>query len=493
MIATLRRPALLGALTLALFLAAAPAQGAESGPEDLAALADGQRPATAALQKLIDSSEGLVSIPAGAFLLDAPLVVNLPNSGYRSITGSGGATRLVAAFAGPAIRIQGDHQGTAMPGSVEQHTWDRERMPIVGDLEILGAHEEADGIELVRTMKCIIRNVLIRKCRYGIHLVERNRNIVIAGSHIYDGGDTGIFLDNCNLHQFNITGNHISYNKRAGIRQFNGDVHNVHIVGNDIEYNSGSAESSGEIVLEAHEAAVSEYTIAGNTIQARPENAGANILIAGGVKDAPHTATLIAITGNVIGDRDTNIALTRASKVTIAGNTVYGGKSLNLRLLHCSSIVVDGNTIGTRPSKYAQHDLHTDGILLENCTGCLLSDNIVSEHRYGDANRGGAITLLDSRGCRISGCQISNPGFRGVHVAGGADCVVSDNSVSAPAASTLCAAIQVSDGGRGHLVQNNWISTALRRPIALAPGTAKSRNNTLVRATQTVETPAKAP
>jgi len=477
---------------LSWLLLALASHGQDAAVTELQGLADGQRPATAVLQRLIDESEGLVSIPAGTFLLDAPLRVDLSVRGYRSIRGADGATRLVVDCAGPALEIVGDHQGTAHPDSVEDHTWEKERLPIISGLEILGKHDQADGIALVRTMKCIIRNVLIRRCRYGIHLVERNRNVIIADSHIYDCTDTGVFLDECNLHQINILGNHISYNKRAGIRQLNGDVHNVQITGNDIEYNTGSAESSGEIVLEASEGLISEYSITGNTIQARPENPGANILISGTLENAPYAARVVTISGNIIGDRDKNIALSRASKVTITGNTIYGGKTLSLHLQQCGNVVVNGNNIGTRPSMHTVHEIHDDGILLEDCTDCLLTDNILSEHRFGNQEQGGAVTLLNAQRCRVSDCQIIHPRIRGVHIVGGMGCVVSDNTIMAPATEDFRAAIEISGTGRAHLVQNNWIGSALAEPIVIEGSSGESRNNTLVSSEETEAPPAPA-
>ncbi|MBX7256809.1 MAG: right-handed parallel beta-helix repeat-containing protein [Candidatus Hydrogenedentes bacterium] len=467
-------------IAAACMLIIGPLCAAEPALEDLKAFADGKRPATAALQKLIDESDGAVTFPAGTFLIDAPLRVDLTVLGFRSLRGAEGTTRLLADLSGPAIQIVGSHNGTAAPESVEEHIWDKERFPVISGLEIVGKQEQADGIELVRTMKCTIRNVLIRRCRYGIHLVERNRNIIISDSHIYDGTDTGIFLDNCNLHQMNITGNHISYNKRAGIRQFNGDVHNVQIAGNDIEYNFGSEETSGEIVLESPDSLISEYAITGNTIQARPENPGANIYLAGSEQNAPGASRVIAITGNIIGDRDKNIVLTRTSKTTIAGNTIYGGNTLSLHFQQCANIVLNGNNIGTRPSAHAQRDSYTDGILLENCADCLITDNIVSEHHQGDATSGGAITLVDSRHCRVSDCQILRPKFRGVHLIGGVGCVVSDNSITAPDSGEFVAAIAVSGKGRAHMVQNNWIATTLSIPVVIDEGTCTLRENTTV-------------
>lgn len=472
------RPFLLPAAVC--LLAAFAGAGQDAAPS-LAELADGTRPATAALQRMIDDSTGLVELPAGTFLLDGPLVLDLPRLGWRSLRGADGATRLVVAHAGPGILVQGDHQGTANPATVQDHTWDKERFPSVSGVEILGAHPEADGIVLSRTMKCVVRGVLVRKCRHGVRLVGRNRNTLIADAHIYECLDTGVFLDACDLHQVNITGSHISYNGRAGVRQFNGDVHNVQISGNDIEYNAGAEGGlpAGEIVLEAPEGIISEYSITGNTLQARPQNPGANLLVLGAEDNAPHAARTMAVSGNVIGDRDKNIVLSRACRVTVTGNTVYGGAALNVHLDRCANIALSGNNIGSRPFSHNAADPHVDGVLVEGSDSVLLSGNILSGHRYGTPERGGCVTLVNTRACRVTGCQILHPRVRGVHIAGGTGCVVSDNTITAPdTGEGFLAAVELSGDGRDHLVQNNWISGGSAPAIISDPARGEVRNNT---------------
>src|SRR5205085_11225813 len=55
-------------------------------------------------------------------------------------------------------------------------------------------------------------------CRHGIHLVKRDRNVIVADCHIYNNTGAGIFFDGVNLHQTNVHGNHISYCKQGGVR-----------------------------------------------------------------------------------------------------------------------------------------------------------------------------------------------------------------------------------------------------------------------------------
>jgi hypothetical protein len=177
--------------------------------------------------------------------------------------------------------VIGDHQGTAWPSSVQPHTWDKERFPTINGIEIIGEHPDAVGIELRKTMKCVISQVLIRRCRIGVHLVERNRDFLLTDSHLYDNHEIGLFFDRCNLHQIIVQGCHISWNKVAGIKSLGGDVHNLQIVGNDIEYNNATSglgslqpicrsirriRKSGSTRPTASSASV---TISGNTIRDR--------------------------------------------------------------------------------------------------------------------------------------------------------------------------------------------------------------------------------
>ena len=431
------------------------------------------------LQRLVHTSKGLVKIPAGSYTITKPIVVDLTQTGFRGIRGAGGATRIIMIGAGPAFRIVGNHQGTADPNSFKDRTWEGERFPVISDIEILGKHQKADGIALFRTMQCTIQNVSIRDCRYGIHLQERNRNVLIANSHIYNGRDTGIFMDKCNLHQINIIGNHISYNKRAGIRQLDGDVHNVQITGNDIEYYWGSNETSGEIVLEAPEGIISEYTIASNTIQALAQNPGANIYVVGAKKDSPFAARLLSITGNVMGSRNKNLYIENASKVTVTGNTIYGAVTYNTHIKSSQGLVLSSNTIGTRPSAHWGAERYTDGVLFEQSSDCIINGNIMNGLLSGSKEGGGSVHLKGSDYIRIADNQIVNPKYRGIHIEGGEACVVSDNTIAERDEAQMISAIEVSGKAQGHLVQDNLLRSSLRSPIDVQTGSAQVRENVI--------------
>ena len=418
-----------------------------------AAAGDGVSDDTSALQEAANEG-GVIELRAGTYRITQPIILDTTRQGYAGIRGPMGAARIVMEGPGPAIRVVGGHEGTADPGSVRDHTWDRERFPVLSGFEVLGAHPEADGIELERTMQALIDGVLIRKCRYGVHLVIRNRNVIVAHCHIYDCGDSGIFMDDCNLHQFNIIGNHISYCARAGIRQWNGDVHNVQITGNDIEYNAGSTEGmSGEIVLENPDSGmISEYTIASNTIQARPEHPGANVVIAR--RDGDGSIGCFSITGNVLGSRDRNIYACHAERaLTITGNTIYCGVACNVHLESCAHVNVSGNTVLYSHANFGDRN----GILLEDCRACRIDGNIVRAKEAGSPERGGDVTLLRCRDIMVTGNQILSPKYRGAYLEDCTRCRVSDNVVVADEGNGdgLVAASAVAGGVGNHIMHNS--------------------------------------
>ena len=432
------------------------------------AVGDGIADDTDALQHAIDEGDGVLELSKGTYRITRSIVLDSRKHGYLGVRGEQGTARIVMAGAGPALQIIGDHQGSATPESFKPHTWDRERMPMVSGLEILGEHPEADGIELLRTMQATIQNVLIRRCRYGIHLVERNRNFVLNAAHIYDCHDTGVFFDQCNLHQVIIAASHISYCKRAGIRQLNGDVHNIQITGNDIEYNSGyegaGQELTGEIVLEAPDGIISEYTIASNTIQATLDAPGANVMILGKAEDLASGIRLIAITGNVLGSRDRNIVIEHGSRISITGNTIYGGQQLNCEFRHCRYITFGSNSCFSRPASYASDT--TDGILLDNCVGCSLVGNVLNDCRLGDEQSGGAITIRDSSSIDISASQILNPHARGIDVINSSRCNISGNSIhETDETKRMLAAIRVTGQGAGNWVHGNSVGAGSQGDI----------------------------
>ncbi|HEY8503314.1 MAG TPA: glycosyl hydrolase family 28-related protein, partial [Gemmataceae bacterium] len=293
---------------------------------DFGAKGDGKTDDTLALMHAVEKGDGHVVLPRGEYLITRPVVVPLEKVGRTAISGEGGTAKVIMAGAGPAFHLVGTHQRNAAPGNVEPGVWQRERMPTLRELEIEGRHPKADGVRLEGVMQPTLQGLLIRRCRHGIHLVKRDRNVLIADCHVYDCSGVGIFLDGVNLHQTVIHGNHVSYCKQGGIRVAGSEVRNIQICGNDIEYNyDPQAETSADVLFDCREGTVREGTIVGNTIQARESPNGANVRLQGVGRESPNAVGLLAITGNLLGSEETVLHLQSCRGVVVSGNSIYSG------------------------------------------------------------------------------------------------------------------------------------------------------------------------
>jgi parallel beta-helix repeat protein len=382
---------------------------------------DGQTDDSAAIQKAILESDGLLSLPRGSYLLTKPIEIELSRTGCIGIYGSGIA-RLVMAGPGPAIRLIGTHEGTAGPGSVQDIVWQKERMPIVNGVEIMGAHPEADGIELAYTMESLLSHLFIHKCRHGIRFVKRNRNPIVSSCHIYHNRGCGIYFEGVNLHQVNIADSHVSYNAGGGIKVFDSEIRNLQICGNDIEYNYDlEAEESADVWIDTRDKSVREGAIVGNTIQAKASPGGANIRMIGQSKEIAHKVGLFSISGNLISSQETNMHLKYSRGVVINGNTFFSGHKHSIHAEHSSNIVVGPNVFDHNPD-YRKDTL--DGILFEDCSGCTFSG-----FHFVDTLAEAVVILRNCGEVNMTGCQILDPQNIGVLLENSHNCRVSNCTI----------------------------------------------------------------
>jgi hypothetical protein len=384
--------------------------------KDFGAVGDGQVDDTEALRHAVDRGSGQLVFPRGIYRLTAPLEIDLDRFGPIALSGQGGTARLLMDGPGPAVRLVGTHDKSADPSSFEPRVWQRQRMPTVSDLEIVGNHDRADGIQLDGTMQSTIAGVLIRRCRYGVHLVKRNRNVLLADSHIYDGRGPaiGVYFDGVNLHQTIITGCHISYCKHAGIKIIRSEVRNLQITGCDIEYNHDTANpDSADVWIDARERTIREGTIASNTIQAKGSPRGANVRIEGPPRDDSAGAGLWTITGNVLQDQQVNVWLRHCRGVTLTGNSFASAYNRSIVLEHCRDVVIGSNVFDHNPDYTGPV---TDGIRIVASAGINLQNLILDRCHAGGADEGGAIEVVDSSEVLILGCQVLDPEFRGIDI-----------------------------------------------------------------------------
>lgn len=418
------------------------------------AAGDGKTDDTESLQHAVDMGGGVLEFPPGTFLITKPIEVDLAKVGPFGMRGSAGTTAIVMKGPGPALRIRGTHEGTAAPQSWTDQTRFKERFPTIADLEIRGEHPEAVGLEFVKAAKPTIRNVLIRFCKIGIHLRERNRDVLIADSHIYDNVDYGIFLDHVNLHQMNVCGCHISYNKGAAIAMVGGDLHNIQITGNDIEYSHSPdflRPGSAEIEIDAREGVASEITIASNTIQARKSFDGANIRIRGTVgADAFPSVRLITITANVIGSQESSIVLDKAQRITITGNTIYDGHKIGLVATDCDCLAVSANVHGWSHQADAPRPDHYE---FRRCVGLSVTGEVFQTVGGETA----VISLYECKMATLGNLVIADAKVRGLYLKACTDVAVTGCVIGAKPGQPLSAAIEATPDCRGLAIVGNVV------------------------------------
>lgn len=430
---------------------------------------DGIADDTAALEHALQAGDGVLRLHKGTFRLTRPIVIDLTRTGYVAVIGEGGASKLVMTGPGPAIKIVGTHRGTSVPKSVTDATWQSERFPTLSGFEIVGEHADAVGIELSRTMQPTVSQVLVRRCKYGIHLTERNRNVLITDCHLYDNEVYGLFFDRCDLHQTNVTGCHISFNKRAGIKSLAGDVHNLQITGNDIEYNNRPGidtpeEGGAEIDFDASEGTISEVTISSNTIQATIQPGGANVRVRGSQPGTTQGACLIAITGNIIGSNTCGIDMNRAYRVTVTGNTIYDNAEYSILARACRGVAIGANTVCWKSDESLPP---RDGLLFEDCDQVTLTGLTAERLCSGSDDEGAGIMIHNCRDVQMTGCQIVDALHDGLELKNCVRCVVSGNSiVDRRETAQMKHAIRLAGQNRDVMVQHNLLRGAAVAAIA---------------------------
>ena len=433
---------------------------------DYGAKGDGTTDDTAAIRRaFMESKDGIVSFSRGDYRITETIGVELNRIGRVSINGMGGVGRVIMHGEGPAFRFIGTHQGTASPDSFTEATWQKERMPQLSSLEIIGSHPDADGVEFIGVMQPTLHAVLIREVRNGITLSARNRNLLIDACHIYNCSGIGIFFNQVNLHQAIIQGSHISYCKRGGIKVVNGEVRNFQITGNDIEYNyDDQAEQSADIWFDMQSGTIAEGTIVSNTIQARVSPGGANIRFIGPADSQhPTPMSMWTITGNLIGSQETNLHLVRCRGMTISANHIYSGKQRSMTLEDCENMVIGSNSMDQ--SHNAERDFQ-NGVTINGSKGIVINSLVLDECGAGSEERGAAIEVFASQNVTVSNCILLNPKFRGIWAGDSGNVQVLGNQISSRAANApFVAAIEIATPSSATIVKDNLVAAGKRGSV----------------------------
>lgn len=427
------------------------------------ALGNGTTDDTQAIQAAVDSGIGHIRLPQGVYRITKPIEINLDKVGYTSIFGHGVA-RVVMAGPGPAFRFVGTHFRSADPGGFGDNVWDRQRMPLVDGVAILGAHPEAVGIEAVGTMQLTIHRVHIRRALHGIQLSKNNRNVIISDCHIYENRGVGVYYDNVNLHQSNITGCHISYNAGGGVVSRAGNVRNIHITGCDLESNMApDAAPTANVLIDCRgsQYGTGEVAITGCTIQHNnPSPGSANIRIIGSSQPSRGLSQVregnVTITGNVLSDVKVNVHLKECRGVTILGNTFWQGYEHNLLIENCSNIVVGPNNLDRNPRyNYGNTQQANNGLIFRNCQDCTLSGLHISNVWREPA----ALVIERCRRMNITHCSILDCDNAGLSMKDVVDSRVSDCLVRDDRPDAQSASLRITGGG-GNMIVDNLLGSA---------------------------------
>lgn len=455
-------------LPIACVLALAPAfEVRAKSLNDFGVVGDGLADDTAAIQKAVDSGMGGIVLPKGIYKLTKTVTIDLDKTGFTSLT-SDGTARVVMTGSGPAIHFIGTHEGSAAPESFKPNVWEKQRMPIVRGIEIVGAHEEADGIEFTGVMELTVTETNIRECRHAIHFTKRNRNLNVSNCHIYKNRGVGVFYDQVNIHQSNIIGCHISYNAGGGVVTRGGNVRNLHVGTCDIESNmSPDAPATANILIDCTGGSTGEVAVTGCTIQHNSKSAGsANIRVLGKgtVSEKKMDETQeghIAITGNVFSDVMTNIHLDHARGVSITGNTFWEGFEHDVLVENSQCIVIGPNDFDRNPryvvnGKWAQ-DLN--GLVFRNCSDCKLSGFLVK----GVWGKPAAVVLEKCDRFSVSDVSILDCDGIGLLMrectrSVVSDCVIRDDREGEAKKGTLSLKV---DGGSGNWVRGNVLANGV--------------------------------
>lgn len=412
---------------------------------------------TTVLQQRIDDSGGNLLLGREEVLrITKPLVFDLAEHKAVAVKAAGGVT-IVMDGPGPALRFVGSHEGTASPKSFKPATWN-ERMPIVSGIEILGNHDEADGIELVQTVGAIVTGVSVRWCRHGVHLVTRNRNVLISDCHLYENSGVGVYLDDVNLHQINVGTSHISYNRQGGIVVRDGNVRNLQVSGCDIEGNMPDDETATKVAnilidvsgsADTRAKSIAEISITGCTIQHSANYGGdsvktvapggANIRLAG--KEI-YPIDSVTISGNVLSDTTTSIDIDFAIDIAINANNFFAPKPANLEVRNSRRVVVSGNTFNPR-----QFD-RPGTILFEDCSDCIIANSTL--HKF--TTDAGALILNRCSGFTVNALNLSDCGS-GVILTDTTDTTISSCRVTRTTAGA--ADLSINKGSKNILLVGN--------------------------------------
>jgi len=388
-----------------------------------------------------------------------PILIDLKKVGYTSFSGAGVANILMAGPC-PALKFVGTHPG----GSPSKNVWARQRMPLVDGVAIGGDHPKAVGIEANGITEMTLTLVHVRETQCGVHLVGKNREVIISNCHFFENPGIGIYYDNVALHQSNIVGCHISDNLLGGIVVRAGDVRNIHVTGCDLEDNMRpDAPPTANILIDCTDSrhGIGGIAVTGCTLQHNNHSPGsANIRILGRSKPGRGLDIVrggnITITGNILSDVKVNVHLKGCRGVAMTGNTMWKGYEHNLLIEDCRNIVVGPNIFDHNPHYNYGNSLEANNsLVVRNSADCTLSGLHINTARRDPAG----LLIENCRRMNITNCTILDTDNVGVMLKNVTDSRVPDCLIRDDRPEPNSTPLKVV-GGKDNMIINNLFSSA---------------------------------
>jgi parallel beta-helix repeat protein len=279
---------------------------------------------------------------------------------------------------------------------------------------------------------------------------------------LYGNVGAGVFLDEVNLHQINISGCHISYNARGGIVSRGGEVRNLQIGTCDIESNmTPDGAPAANVLLDSTGGSTGEVAITNCTLQHNSKSPGsANLRFIGrGVtsernRDETREGHLV-VTGNVFSDVMVNIHLHHARGVTITGNTFWEGFEHDLLVEQSESIVVGPNNFDRNPRYVVNGNWGKDlnGIVLRRCADVVLQGMLVK----GVWGKDASVLLDECSRIMVQDCSILDSDGVGLWLKNSSRCRVSGCIIRDDRSEKKATLSFKQEGGRDNWVSGNWL------------------------------------
>jgi hypothetical protein len=328
-------------------------------------------------------------------------------------------------------------------------------------------------------MQLTLTRLVVRRVLHAIHLVRHNRNVLIANCHLYDNRGIGVYLDDVDLHQINVTACHISFNAQGGVVSRAGNVRNLHLTGCDIEANmSPETPPTANVLIDCTGSVVgtAEVAITGCTIQHSGDAPGsANIRMLG--RGDP-TRTLararwgnVTITGNILSDVQVNVHLQNCRGVTVTGNTFWLGFQHHLLVEGSASVVLGPNAFDRNPG-YARANAGRDSIAIRDSEDCTVTGLHLTEVRGTEA----AILIENCRRFNLASCTVLDSDGPGLLLRNVSESLVTGWLIRDSRPRRAGAPSLRVEGGRDNVIANNVLAQGradlLPRPAG-APATAR--------------------